>query len=169
MKQILLVAVLAFAAPACKTDQVATPAEQAEMVVLVEAGDVEGAEALERSIAERAVGGFIEIIDPLIPFPMKVFTGLIAAALFPRVRRTTLSSVKKVADTTIKLIKGDWKNAGTAIGEAVNDTLSIVGLVDSRNATSDDMQAWADDVRASDPTLADAIEAKILLMSTATA
>lgn len=169
MKQILLVAALALAASACKTEQVATPAEQAALVELVAAGDVEGAEALERSIAERAVGGFIEIIDPLIPFPLKVFTGLAASLLFPRVRRTTLSSLKKVANTTVNLVKGDWKTAGTAVGEAVNDTLSIFGLVDSRNATSDDLQAWADDVRVSDPTLAAAIEAKIAADAAASA
>ena len=161
MKLFVLVAVLAFVTPACSTTSVATPEEAAARSEAVEAGDQDAVDAIDRSIAERAVGGVVGLVDPFIPAPLQPFVPLLATLFFKRVRRTTVKSLKEIGNVAKNAITGDFKEAGSAIGQAVESTLSIVGFKDSRNDTADDLQAWADSVRATNPTLAEDIEAKI--------
>ena len=135
----------------------------------VEAGDQDAVDAIDRSIAERAVGGIVGIIDPFIPAPIQPFVPLLATLFFKRVRRTAVKSLKDVGTVASNAIKGDFKQAGTAVGDAIDSTLSIVGLKDSRNDTAEDLQAWADSVRATNPSLAVSIEAKIAELTATTA
>jgi hypothetical protein len=168
MKQLLLVAVLALAAPACNVMDRATPEEVQTIEDLREENTPESnaeADALEKSIAERAVRGIVKFIDPLIPVPLEVFTPMVAMLAFKRVRRTTVKSIKTVASSVAHTAKGDWSQAGKALGDGVNDVLAIVGARDSRNDTADDLADWAEEVRVTDPTLAAAIDAKIAEMA----
>ncbi len=137
------------------------------------AGDDDGAavadaemKEMDTTVAERAVGGFIKMIDPYIPIPLEVFTGLIATLAFPRVRRTAVKTIKAAVDVAKNTIKGDISKAGTAIGDLVVTAGSVVGWADSRNATEDDLATWAADARtAGDTDLAAKIDARIAAMA----
>lgn len=172
MKNLILVAVLAFAAPACNVMDKATPQETASIEALREEDTPESnaeADAMERSIAERAVSGFVKWIDPFIPIPLELFTGLAATLVFPRVRRTAIKTIKEagnvVAGTVPKLLKGDFNSATDALGDFVKSAGSVVGWSDSRNDTADDLAEWAEEIRVSDPTLAQAIDDKLAMMA----
>jgi len=162
MRTLLLVAVLALAAPACSVADNATPEETARMEELAEEaanaraiGDLESADAadaeasgIESNIAARTVGAAWNLVAPFVPAPLIPFLPIVPALLFKRVRRTAAKALKEAAKVASNTIKGDFTQAGTAIGDAVDSALSIVGLKDSRNDTADDLQTWADEARA---------------------
>lgn len=146
MKRYLIPLLLAIVfAPACKINDVATPEE---LLTIEQAETPAELVAAERSVAERAVGQVVDVMDPFIPVPVRPFVPLLATLLFGRVRRTVAKSLTDVGTVAKKSLTGDYKGAGQAIGNAVDSALSIVGLKDSRNDTGDDLQAMLDAANA---------------------
>ncbi len=104
----------------CSTTAVATLEEQVVSATLAEqlaAAEAAGDQAeIDRitaliaqhntNIAERAVGGFIDVIDPWVPAPLQPFkevlAGFGALALFKRPRKHLIKGVKSLAKLDVK-------------------------------------------------------------------
>lgn len=162
MKQLMIVSLLALL-PACKADDYTTPDERQRIDTLEEQGDQAGADAIRQGVAERTVGSVVDSVSPFIPVPLRPFTPLLAGLFFKRPRRLLGNAAKKTGTAVKDLVTGNPAASGAAVGDAVGDVLSLVGLRDSRNDTADDLKAWAELERAAGNTaMADAIEAKIV-------
>lgn len=143
---------LALPLGACSTMNHQTPleADQREQIVAaIEAAEAAGnedevqrLEAIlgqhDTSVAERAVGGVIDAIDPWVPAPLQPFKEVLAAAgalaLFKRPRKHLVNGVKAVGRLNLK--------------DAGADVLKAVGMLHSTGASA----AAAEEESASTPT-----------------
>lgn len=148
----------------CSTTAVATPEEQVISATLAEqldaaevAGDqaeVDRISALiaqhDTNIAERAVGGFIDAIDPWVPVPLQPFkevlAGVGALALFKRPRKHLITGLKS-------LVKLDVKDAGASALKSIGlfhssgESLAVLRVA-ATNARKEGRDARANEIDA---------------------
>ena len=141
MTKYIVILLLTFAS-ACKATDYATAEETAQMAELREQGDEAGLAALEDSIAERTVGGVVDLIDSFVPAPLEPFkgwlVGLGAMVAFKRPRKRLKQAIKSAASLNFK--------------EAGMDLMKTVGLKHSSDDPKVLMEAAAKVAEASGDT-----------------